>query len=244
MLLINAYRMMGDFEAAESAMREVDGLLTVLRSGRGWAEFGYHWTYQAERARGEYLQAQGKHIPAELSFIRALSAVNSRIKQMEESGNSNSTRRVHDVSNFYFSKAVVLQRLGNSLVAQRKLVEAEYYLRLSLKEFLRLSSRNSTTVSGVLNSLAYAVSEQGRFNEAVILAQYALQINQEAGVRPSSSIMIYSRRAYAASLVGNEQYAKAAEQFNLLRLAVNADVETAQKFKNLDRRGCSIFDKM
>ena len=189
---------------------------------------------QAEQLALEYLQAQGKHIPAELSFIRALSAVNSRIKQMEESGNSNSTRRVHDVSNFYFSKAVVLQRLGNSLVAQRKLVEAEYYLRLSLKEFLRLSSRNSTTVSGVLNSLAYAVSEQGRFNEAVILAQYALQINQEAGVRPSSSIMIYSRRAYAASLVGNEQYAKAAEQFNLLRLAVNADVETAQKFKNLD----------
>ena len=234
MLLINAYRMIGDFESAESAMREVDGLLTVLRSGKNWSELGYHWTYQAERSRGEYLQAQGKHIPAELAFIRALSAVNSRIKQLEDGVSSNSSRRLNDVANYYFAKALVLQRLGNALVAQRKLVEAEYYLRLSLREFLRLSSRNSTTVSGVLNSLAYAVSEQGRFSEAVILAQYAIQINQEAGVRPASSIMIYSRRAYAASLVADEQYTKAIEQFKLLREAVSADIEAAQKYKNLD----------
>ncbi len=234
MLLVNAYRQIGDFKSAEVSMRDIDGLIILLRRGPSWAELGDHWTYQAERARGEYLQAEGKHVAAELSFIRALVAIDSRIKQLESGMYGQSTRRLHDPNSGYFSKAIVMHRLGNSLLAQRKLVEAEYYLRSSLTTYLRVSARNSTSVAGVLNALAYCVAEQGRVNEALILAQYANQVIQEAGIRPASTAMIYSRKALAASYVNAEKYAEALEQFKLMRSAIDQDADAKERIRNLD----------
>jgi len=83
MLLVNAYRLVGDLESAEKALREVDGTLVLLRRGPAWLEWGDHFTQQAERARGEFHLAIGRPVAAELAFARALSAQDERIKRIE-----------------------------------------------------------------------------------------------------------------------------------------------------------------
>ena len=144
------------------SIRQVDGIMTILKNSNAWSEWGSNWTYQSERARGEYYLAAGKPVAAELSFVRGLSAVEKRVEAFEAGLYKDSTRRVHSRQAVYFNKAIILNRLANSLFAQRKLTEAEYYYRLALKTFLMVGSRNSVAVAGVLNGLSHAVAEQGR----------------------------------------------------------------------------------
>lgn len=234
MLLINAYRQMGDLDAAKAAIKEVDDLLVLLRRGRAWSEWGDHFTYQAERARGEFQRTAGQPVAAELSFIRSLNALNSKISAIDQGRYSSSNRKVHDKTSNLFSKAIVLNQIATTLLAQRKLAEAEYYSRSALKTFLSVGSRNSSAVAGVLNTLSMIVAEQGRVDESLVLAKYAHQVTTEAGVRPASNYMIYSKRALAAALVNAGQYKEALEQFNLVRKAIDSDPEVKTSIKRIN----------
>lgn len=40
LLLVNANRQLGDLPASDNAIREVDGIITLLRRGPGWSEWG------------------------------------------------------------------------------------------------------------------------------------------------------------------------------------------------------------
>ncbi|MEY3950518.1 MAG: hypothetical protein RJB21_276, partial [Pseudomonadota bacterium] len=234
LLLVNANRQIGDLEAAEAAIRQVDGIMTILKNSNAWSEWGSNWTYQSERARGEYYLAAGKPVAAELSFVRGLNAVEKRVEAFEAGLYKDSTRRVHSRQAVYFNKAIILNRLANSLFAQRKLTEAEYYYRLALKTFLMVGSRNSVAVAGVLNGLSHAVAEQGRIEESLLLSKYALNSSIESGVSESSTNMIYSRRSHAAALVNNEKFAEAAQQFSLIRAAVAKDDFMKDRYKRLN----------
>jgi hypothetical protein len=129
LLLVNANRQLGDLQASDDAIREVDATITMLRRGPGWSEWGTLWTYQSERARGEHLMTTGKPVAAELSFVRALAAIQERVDAFERGDYKGSTRRVHSKQGIYFNKGIVQARMANSLFAQRKLSEAEYYYR-------------------------------------------------------------------------------------------------------------------
>lgn len=246
LLLVNANRQIGDLEAAEAAIRQVDGIMTILKNSNAWSEWGAHWTYQSERARGEYYLTAGKPVAAELSFVRGLNAVEKRVEAFEAGLYKDSTRRVHTRQAVYFNKAIILNRLANSLFAQRKLTEAEYYYRLALKTFLMVGSRNSVAVAGVLNGLSHAVAEQGRIEESLLLSKYALSSSIESGVSESSTNMIYGRRSHAAALVNNEKFQEATQQFSLIKAAIAKDDFMKERFKrlnDLDEVVALIFSK-
>lgn len=234
MLLVNAYRSLGDLDAAQNAIREVDGILTVLRRGPSWSEYGDHWTIQAERARGEFQMVAGRAVAAELSFARALRAVDTKLSAIESGLYKGSTRRVHDKNRSVQSKAIVLWRMGSALFAQRKLSEAEYYFRLSLRTFLSVGSRNTAQVAGVLGNLANCVAEQGRVEEGLLLARYALQVTEESGIAPTSFAAINTRRGLAAALVHASKYKEALEQFNLIRKTIDGDALIREKLKRIN----------
>jgi CHAT domain-containing protein len=113
-------------------------------------------------------------------------------------------------------------------------VEAEYQFRSSLKNFLKYGSRNSTSVAGLLNSLAYCISEQGRVAEATLLTQYAYQVMTETGVSQTSVSMLNTRRALAAAYVNAGQYKQAVDQFAQMRAALDADLVMKERYKNLN----------
>jgi CHAT domain-containing protein len=246
LLLINANRHLGDLQASGNAIRELDATMTLLRRGPAWVEWGSHWTYQAERARGEYQLTTGNPVAAELSFIRATSALQARIDALERGDYKSSTRKVHSRQGIYFNKAVIQARMANALFAQRKLSEAEYYSRLALKTFLEVSARNSAPVAGVLNNLSQTVAEQGRTQESLLLSKYALTSMIESGAAEYSTQMIYARRSYAAALVNGEKFTEAAQQFTLIKSSIAKDEFMKERFKrvnDLDEVVALIFSK-
>lgn len=246
LLLVNANRQLGDLQASENAIREVDATITMLRRGPGWSEWGSLWTYQSERARGEHLLTTGKPVAAELSFVRALSAIQERVDAFERGDYKGSTRRVHSKQGIYFNKGIVQARMANALFAQRKLSEAEYYSRLALKTFLDVGTRNTPPVAGVLSGLSQTIAEQGRTQESLVLSRYALSSILESGLSDYSTQMIYARRSHAAALVNNEKFTEAAQQFALIKSSIAKDEFMRERFKrinDLDEVVALIFSK-
>ena len=234
MLLVNGYRILGDLDAAKNSMREIDAIMVVLSRSPAWTEWGDHWTLQSQRARGEVQTAMGQHVASELSYIRALSAADRRILTLGTGIHDKSTRGVYSKSGAQFTKAILLLRLGIALANQRKLIEAEYHYRLALKTFLSVGSRNSTHVSNTLSSLAFCLSEQGRLEESVVIAKYAVQTLLETGIAPSSPATLHARRGYAAALVGLGKYAEALDQFKEIKKSLDADPEMTVRAKRLN----------
>ena len=237
LLLVNANRQLGDLQASDNAIREVDATMTMLRRGNGWSEWGSLWTYQSERARGEHLMTTGKPVAAELSFVRALSAIQERVDAFEKGDYKASTRRVHSKQGIYFNKGIVQARMANSLFAQRK---------LAVKTFLDVGTRNTSSVAGVLSGLSQTIAEQGRTQESLVLSRYALSSILESGLADYSTQMIYARRSHAAALVNNEKFTEAAQQFSLIKSSIEKDQFMKERFKrvnDLDEVVALIFSK-
>jgi len=237
MLLVNANRILGDIESARVALRDVDGLMVLLQRSPAWGEWGTHWTYQAERARGEFLMTAGNPVAAELSYIRALAANDKRYEAFQRGEFGQSTRRVHNKEAILTGKHIVMLQLGRSLMAQRKLVQAEYQFREALKVALQVGSVNSIRVTSGIQALSYAVSEQGRIEESLLLAKFNLDTVLKAGYPPSSLHTINARRAYANSLVSKGEFKLAAEQYSANRTAIEQDKDLKERYQsrgNLD----------
>ena len=234
MLLVNAYRLVGDLESAEKALRDVDGTLVLLRRIPAWAEWGTHWTLNAERARGEFFLASGKAVAAELAFARALSESTKWLEAIDRGAFKNSNQLAHSKEKSVFGRALLLQRMGQALLNQRKLAEAEYYFRSALKTYLSVIPKNTVHVSGLLSLLANCIAEQGRVDESLLLARYSLQAIQESMVSKDSWAVLVNRRGLAAALVNAEKFDEAAEQFKLIRTALEADAQMRSRVRRVN----------
>ena len=71
---------LGDLNSAKEVSNDIDRLISKMRGFKSWTDWGYQWTYQAETAKGHYLMLAGKASEAELSYARALNAMDIRIK--------------------------------------------------------------------------------------------------------------------------------------------------------------------
>jgi CHAT domain-containing protein len=237
MLLVNAYRVLGDIENAKTALRDVDGLMVVLGRSPAWSEWGTHWTAQAERARGDFLMATGNPVAAELSFLRALAAIEKRYESFQRGEFGNSMRRPHTKNGILTIKYILVTRLGYSLLSQRKLTQAEYQFREALKIALDVTSEGSSRTMVALQALSHAISEQGRKEEGLLLSRYNLETILKSGHLPTSLHVINARTAYANTLVSKGDFKLAAEQYSANRTAIEQDKNLKERYQsrsNLD----------
>ncbi len=108
---------LGDLSSANEAVKDVDRLINRMRGFRNWMEWGFHWTYQAENAKGNYLMLAGKPIEAELSFARALNSLDIRLKHNNVAGDS--SKKMNQKEGILSFKAYTLAMLGWSLNSQK-----------------------------------------------------------------------------------------------------------------------------
>ncbi len=128
----------------------------------------------------------------------------------------------------------------------KKLVEAEYYYRESLKIYLGLGGKNSIRVARALARLSNCLNEQGRFEEAHILAQYSLKTYLDAGLSDTAANVIQSKKAVASSLVNIEKYSEALSYFSSIQTAIDSDEflkKSLGKLGDLDEVIALIFTK-
>ena len=244
MFKIDILTQLGDLSSANEAVKDVDRLINRMRGFRNWTEWGFHWTYQAENAKGNYLMLAGKPIEAELSFARALNSLDIRLKHNNVAGDS--SKKMNQKEGILSFKAYTLAMLGWSLNSQKKLVEAEYYYRESLKIYLGLGGKNSIRVARALARLSNCLNEQGRFEEAHILAQYSLKTYLDAGLSDTAGNVIQSKKAVASSLVNIEKYSEALSYFSSIQTAIDSDEflkKSLGKLGDLDEVIALIFTK-
>ncbi len=118
--------------------------------------------------------------------------------------------------------------LADVLRRQGRVVEAEIEARKAVRLSLESDGRYSPQTAIVLQSLTQAVFDQGRYQEATILADAGIGILRGAGSTPDALTVAksYSQRADAVAAQG--LWGEAALQYEEIRLAMSQDQQAFQ----------------
>ncbi|NDC49607.1 MAG: hypothetical protein EBZ61_11125, partial [Micrococcales bacterium] len=242
-LLVGMYSTIGNFEAAKLALLEADAQMVMMRRSPRLAEFSDRAESQLESARGVYFSSQGLWIESERSLRKAIrylelsyQAAKASPKSVDElaegpralTDGSNSTRQ------FITQISSRTLNLSEVVLQQRKLVDAEFYAREAMKLSLDNFGRNSSDVGRALATLSRIISEQGRFDEALLLAKASMTAHAESGITDESRTMAVARKFYATALVANGQYKDADTAFTQMMASVQKDPELAKTFNRND----------
>lgn len=242
-LLVINYATVGNFETAKTTLVEMDNLLNRLRRAPLVAEYISIWEANVESARGTLLWQQGQWVESERSLRKALRLLQQNYQAAKTSANkaddlTTSGRTYSDGTNnprMHLSQIILRNmNLADVLLQQRRLIDAEFYAREALKLALDNFGRNSTDVGKALATMSKIVSEQGRFPEAVLLAQASLKAHTESGITDESRIMAMARKFYATALVADGQHQEADKVFNEMMAGVRKDPALEKTFNPAD----------
>ncbi len=239
-LLVANYTAAGNFDKAKALLLDADALMINLRRSPRLTDFVTTWEANLESTRGIYYWQQGQWVESERALRKAL-----RLLYQNYQAAKDSPKRVDDLAEGgrtlgdgtnnarIFVSQIIFRNLNlaDVLLQQRKLIDAEYYAREALTLALDNFGRNSTDVGKALSMLSKVISEQGRFSEAVVLAQAALSANMESGITDDSRVMALARKFYATAQVANGQYREADQTFNLMMAGVRKDPELEKTFR-------------
>lgn len=239
-LLVVNQATLGNFEAANQLLRDMDGLLNRLRRIPAASTYLPQWESNVESARGTFFWMQGQWVESERSLRKALRLLHQNYQAAKASKNT-----VNDLAadSRSFSDGTTNPRvhltqiilrtlnLADTLMQQRKLIDAEYYAREALQLGLDNFGRNSSEVGRALTVMSKVVSEQGRFPEAVLLARAALGAQRESGLSDESRPMTLSRKFYATALVADGQYQEADQVFSEMVSYLKRDPQLASGFR-------------
>lgn len=239
-LLVANYTAVGNFEKAQALLLDADALMTSLRRSPRLADYVTVWEGNLESTRGIYFWQQGQWVESERALRKALrllhqgyQAAKSNPKKVDDLADGGRTLGdgTNNVRNFITQIINRDLNLADVLLQQRKLIDAEYYAREALAMALDNFGRNSTDVGKSLSMLSKIISEQGRFAEAVVLAQASLAAHTESGITDDSRVMAMARKFYATAQVANGQYLEADQTFNLMMAGVRKDPELEKTFR-------------
>lgn len=242
-LLVINHATAGNFETAKTTLAEMDNLLNRLRRAPLVAEYISIWEANVESARGTLQWQQGLWVESERSLRKALRLLNQNYQAAKNSSTKaddlvSGERTISDGTNnprMHLSQIILRNmNLADVLLQQRRLIDAEFYAREALKLALDNFGRNSTDVGKALATMSKIVSEQGRFPEAVLLAQASLKAHTESGITDESRIMAIARKFYATALVADGQHQKADKVFNEMMAGVRKDPALEKTFNPAD----------
>lgn len=206
----------GNLGGARKALEESQSLLNSLRSSRFWPQYANNWQGAHERARSYVLRFEGKLPEAEASIKRALALYKDYI-----TGIPALLRQGWPTLSVAFANRFVLfweqHHLMPMLLEQGKYAEAEWLLRDSLKRSLAVFGRYSPETAASLARFARVVFEQGRFEEAGLLARAGVDTYEKIGVAPYATFLGHARGDVASTLVEQGKHAQAVAEFDAMR---------------------------
>jgi CHAT domain-containing protein len=239
-LLITYYVNSGNFDAAKKELDILEGKLNVLRSSRGYMEYGPIWESGYESSRGIYFSGQGQWIESERALRKTLYLLEAQYQRVKNSASKidvvgDDVRVANDASNnprIYVTQIANRElNLSNVLLRQRKLIDAEYYARKSITLSLLNFGSNSIEVARGLRSLATVVNEQGRYAEAVLLSRLAVSTMKASGATGANNTLALAQRSLGSALVSDGKYAEANKSFEEMAAGIKTDPEIASSYQ-------------
>lgn len=232
---IRAYQSIGAIDQASGVLEEFD------RRTKGLSEkinffARQNWIAQNEWCRGTLLYAKGKPIEAERALKQAAKVTLELARNAKQASALETDTRTANTgaayATTYWSRLMAIYYdLSRVYIAQNRFVEAEIAAREGLNLAVRYSGAASTDVAWGLNTLSQILSDQGRLDEAVLLANTSFRLLAKSGAAPSSIRMTQTRSVLARALVADGKYAEADKVYTELDNAARTDPESYALFK-------------
>lgn len=209
---MNAYRTagyvaieLGRLDLAEQYVGFSENVYRELSSGR--ANTFMHqtsWQSEIDLAKAQIAAARGRHDEAERQFATAIANVRDGIEK------SKNWPERPAAGVMEYGNDVNLVRLGETKLAQGRIVEAEVDIRQALLSLLRRNGKYFGPTAQAASSLSAVLIEQGRYAEAEKLARTVIEIWRDIGLDDTTLQIAQAKRALANILVLQRRWADAA----------------------------------
>ena len=215
--LFNA--MAGDLSRAKTYLAQADNLLSTMMMSK-YNQYSHDWVATVERARGAILQGEGKYAEAEIVFRRV-------IQEREQFIVPNDVAWKHS---YPLRQTRDKTWLASNLLQQGRLLEAETVVRAALQSFLQLLGRNAPDTASAVGLFSRIVFEQGRYQEARVLAKAAIESLELTGASPETRYLAAARDTLGSILVSQGKWSEALDVFERMRKALEADPFSLERF--------------
>ncbi len=237
-LEVRAYLSIGAVDQAKAVMADFDKRTKSLNDNIPFNS-RQGWMSQLEWCRANIFSVTGKPIEAERSLKQAAKvtlelARNAKQASALESDARNANNGGSYATTYWSRLMAIYYDLSKAYLAQNRFVEAEIAAREGLNLAIRYNGIASPDVAWGLNQLSQILSDQGRLEEAVLLANASFKILEKSGAAPASIRMTQTRTVLAKALVAGGKYAQADKVYTDTDNAVRGDPESYALFKQED----------
>ena len=215
---INAYRSaamvameLGRVEVAEKYVGYAQSAYTDLATNTRNANvfmFLTSWQADIDLGKAQVALTRGRYAEAEQHFASSL--VNGRdaiekAKHWQDPPPAGGMETGNDAT---------LIKLGETKLAQGRIVEAEVDIRQALLNILRRGGKYFGPTAQAVSSLSTVLVEQGRYAEAEKLSRTVLEIHHQIGVDDTAAQIINTKRALAGILILQRRWQEAAALYD------------------------------
>jgi CHAT domain-containing protein len=210
--VMNAYRTatvvavdLGRLDLAEQFVGYSENVYRELSSGRG-NTFMHQTSWQSEidLTKAQIASARGRHEEAERHFSSAIANVRDAVEKSKHWPDKPAAGVME------YNNDVNIARLGETKLAQGRIVEAEVDIRQALLSLLRRNGKYFGPTAQTTSALAMVLVEQGRYGEAEKLARTVIEIFRELGLDENSNQINGGKRALANILILQRRWQDAA----------------------------------
>lgn len=210
--VMNAYRTashvaieLGRLELAEQFVGYSETTYRELSTGRG-NTFMHQTSWQSEidLTKAQIASARGRHAEAERYFSAAIANVRDAVEKSKHWPDKPAAGVME------YNNDVNIVRLGETKLAQGRIVEAEVDIRQALLSLLRRNGKYFGPTAQATSALSQVLVEQGRYSEAEKLARTSIEIFREMGLDESANQINGGKRALANILILQRRWQDAA----------------------------------
>jgi CHAT domain-containing protein len=210
--VMNAYRTaslvaidLGRLDLAEQHVKYSESVYRELVTGRG-NNFMHQTSWQSEidLTKAQIASARGRHEEAERHYVAAIANVRDAIEKSKHWPDKPAAGVME------YNNDVNIVRLGETKLAQGRIVEAEVDIRQALLSLLRRNGKYFGPTAQTTGALSQVLVEQGRYSEAEKLTRTAIEIFRDMGMADSAMQVMAGKRALANILILQRRWQEAA----------------------------------
>lgn len=214
----------GDLEGAEQALAAAEASLAELSGGRvgggrgGGPQFQSFYRGIIQRAQGNVLSMRGKPSQAETAYAAAIAALDPLVGAglKDPNGRPVQVQTTRDYA--LADRAMNMLRLGRP-------IEAEIMARQALTSRLSDQGAYSAETANTLQRLGMIVAEEGRTDDAMLLAQAVLEIMDKIGASGASMTGAQAQATLARAFMIKGKWKDAQAGFSAVRARLAEDKE-------------------
>ncbi|MGI9380525.1 MAG: CHAT domain-containing protein [Methyloligellaceae bacterium] len=205
-ILVSDYARMGKFAAAEKQMRLIEQRLKNFPKKANWQRDKQKIQAMASRAKANLLDSQRKFQKAESLYKSSLSFLQAATSGKES----------------LILRDSIKAELANNLMYQGRWIEAEIQAREALINSLSRAGKYSTETTANLLLLANVIGGQGRFKDAIILSEVAVEILKSLGLGNDALPLNRAQKILAIAYFNSGDIEKSLKIFDEIEIAIGS----------------------